>query len=184
MGHGQQMAIFLLLLHLQPSNSSRGFVDKTEARLAPGCVQLHSEALNGTDVLLGVGKGHGRIGEQGQTRCWQHLSMNWYEAQTIGWQLTAKIPLPNTYGQIDVLLRTIKKSKRGRPTPSLPTFWLLLLKLFWGLYNVYCCCWNGFRKFHLLCDTFWSAQPPICLGQPTSIDGNNSIFDKLKVKSE
>jgi hypothetical protein len=37
---------------LQPSNSARGFVDKTEARLAPGCVQLYSEAINGTDVLL------------------------------------------------------------------------------------------------------------------------------------
>ena len=33
----------LLLLLLQPSNSARGFVDKTEARLAPGCVQMYSE---------------------------------------------------------------------------------------------------------------------------------------------
>ena len=68
-GRGQQMAIFLLLLHLQPSNSARGFVDKTEARLAPGFVQFYSEAVKSTDVLLVGGKGHGRIGEQGQTRC-------------------------------------------------------------------------------------------------------------------
>jgi hypothetical protein len=44
-------------LLLQPSNSARGFVDKTEARLAPGCVQLYSEAVNSSDVLLGVVEG-------------------------------------------------------------------------------------------------------------------------------
>ena len=47
------MAIFLLN-HLQPSNSARGFVDKTEARLLPGWFQLYSEAVNSTDVLWWV----------------------------------------------------------------------------------------------------------------------------------
>ena len=32
----------LLLLLIQPSNGQRGFVDKTEARLVQGCVQLYS----------------------------------------------------------------------------------------------------------------------------------------------
>ena len=48
----------LLLLLLQPFNSARGFVDKTEARLIPGCVELYSEAENSTDVLQGGDRGN------------------------------------------------------------------------------------------------------------------------------
>ena len=45
---------FLLLLHLSPSNGKRGFVDKTEVRLLPGRVKLHSEVAYSADILLGV----------------------------------------------------------------------------------------------------------------------------------
>ena len=48
--------IMAISLAFQEVDTLTGFVDKTEARLAPGCVQLYSEAVKSTDVPLGGGK--------------------------------------------------------------------------------------------------------------------------------
>ena len=53
----QQMAIFLLLLQLKFKEVL--LREKNKARLAPGSVQLYSEAVRSKGVLLGGGRENG-----------------------------------------------------------------------------------------------------------------------------